>query len=277
MMSDFMISGIITSDIRDHKIRDKKGPLWLAFFIPYFSCIISSLILHHNQQALKKLFIVLGCLVYWSTAVKAQTVFSLGTNFSVFHNASPQQKFWTLGQFVEGYAHFSKKESAYAWFNYTVQGKFKNTFTAVAKDPQTVPPSFDYTITSRWRFNQFSLGWKHYFKGAFDNEDSWNLYGMAGFGLLYTHINNEYNNTIDTALYTSEKLIYSGSTTYKKLTFDLGLGVDYPIGGDLFVYGDLRAWLPASDKTSPYLINNKNVPLTLIGSVGLRVMFGFDY
>src|SRR5262249_26779877 len=142
------------------------------------------------------------------------TVFSLATNISVFRNTSPQQKFWTVGQFVEGYAHFSKKESAYAWLSYAIEGKFKSTFTAAAKDPQTIPPTFDYTLTSKWRFNQFSLGWKHYFKGSFENDVSWNLYGLAGFGLLYTHINNTYESGVDTALYNAP---YPGSNTYKKL------------------------------------------------------------
>lgn len=228
-------------------------------------------------MALKKLLIGFGCLFFWGTVVQAQTVFSLGTNVSVFRNTSPQQKFWTIGQFVEGYAHFSEKESGYAWLSYAIESKFKNTFTAVGKDPLTTPPTVDYTITSKWKYNQFSLGWKHYFKGSFNNETSWNLYGTAGFGLVFVHINNEYENTIDTTHYTAENFPTSGSDTYKKLTFDLGLGVDYAIGSDLYLYGDLRTWLPASDKTSSYLINNQHAPLPVLFSVGIRILFSRDY
>lgn len=229
------------------------------------------------MMTLKKLLIALGCFFFLGITIQAQTVFSLGTNVSLFRNTSPQQKFWTVGQYIEGYAHFSKKESGYAWINYATESNFKNTFSAVAKDPQTVPSSLNYTINSKWRFNQFSLGWKHYIKGSFDNEASWNLYSLVGFGLAYVHIDNTYESVVDTTLYSAENLPSQGSNTYKKLTFDLGLGVDYALGSDLYLYGDVRAWLPASDKTSTYLINNKNAPQPIIFSVGIRILFSHDY
>jgi hypothetical protein len=65
----------------------------------------------------------------------------------------------------------------------------------------------------------------------------------------------------------------AGTDKIYRLSLDLGLGLEYPISGSFYLYGDLRTWLPTSDYPSPYLHNNKNVPLPAIVSLGLRIPF----
>ena len=209
----------------------------------------------------------------FALGANAQTRYSISSDFAVMRNFSPKQKFWTLGQTVEGNFHFSKKETAYAWINYYVPGKFKNRFTAIAKSPFTLPATIGSTAAAKWRNNEVSLGWKHYFKGSFDAETSWSLYGTAGFGLMFTKVVNSFSPAIDTAYYNAPLL--SGSNQFYRLTLDLGIGIEFPVGGDFFLYSDLRTWVPSSGYPSPYLHNNKNVPLPAILSGGLRILFGY--
>jgi hypothetical protein len=199
--------------------------------------------------------------------------FSIAPDLSLMRNFSPKQKFWSLGQTVQGNFHFSKKETGYAWLTFFTPGKFKNNFTAVAKSSGTVPASIPFKATARWRNNQVSLGWKHYFRGSFDAGNDWNFYSTAGFGLMFTKVENLFQPGIDTALYSTPVL--PGANEFKRLTIDLGLGMEYPIGGDFFLYGDARTWIPTTRYPSPYLHNNKNVPLPFIMAFGLRILFGY--
>lgn len=205
--------------------------------------------------------------------VHAQMRFSVSPDLSIMRNFSPKQKFFALGQTVQGHFHFSKKESGYAWFTFFTPGKFKNNFIATAKMPGTSPAAIPFKATARWRNNQVSIGWKHYFKGSFDAETGWNLYSTAGFGLMFTKVENIFAPAIDTNLYNTS--IRPGANEFKRLTFDLGLGIEYPLGGDFFLYGDARTWIPATRYPSPYLHSNKNVPLPFILAVGLRILFGY--
>jgi hypothetical protein len=220
---------------------------------------------------LKRFFFIPALLM--ALAGSGQVRFSVSSDFAVMRNFSPKQKFWTLGQTVEGNFHFSKKETAYAWINYYIPGKFKNHFNASAKSPSTLPPTINFTASARWRNNEVSLGWKHYFRGSFDAENGWSLYGTAGFGLMFTKVENSFDPAVDTALYNTPLL--PGSNQFYRLTLDLGLGVEFPVGGDFFLYSDIRTWIPSSGYPSPYLHNTKNVPLPAIVSGGLRILFGY--
>lgn len=188
-------------------------------------------------------------------------------------NFSPNQKFWSLGETVQFNFHFTKRQSAYAWLAYYTPGKFKNNFSATAKSPVTVPSNIPFKATGRWRSNEVSIGWKHYFKGSFDAETGYNVYSIAGLGLMFTKVENIFTPSIDTSLYTAPTR--SGNSEFYRLTIDLGVGAEFPIGGNFFLYSDVRTWIPTTDYPSPYLHNNKNVPMPLMISGGMRILFGY--
>jgi hypothetical protein len=219
---------------------------------------------------LKKFIVVFLLLI--SISVHSQTRLSVAPNLSVMRNFSPQQKFWSLGETVQFDFHFNKKQSAYAWITYFTAGKFKNNFTATAKSVNTLPAVVPFKASAKWRSNEVSLGWKHYFKGSFDTETGYNIYGIAGFGLMFAKVENVFSPVIDTSNYSTPTL--AGNSEFSRLTIDLGAGIEFPIGGNFFLYGDLRTWIPTSDYPSPYLHNNKNVPLPFIVGGGMRILFG---
>jgi hypothetical protein len=215
------------------------------------------------------LLIVLSCVA--SGMIQAQIYFSLATDASLLRNLTPRQRFFTFGQTIQGNWHFSKKESAYAWLSFYTNGKFKNAQSAIANDINTSPYQVDYTVTSTLRYRQISLGWKHFFVGSFDSESQWNVYGYAGFGLLWVQITNTYSQTIDTVAYHNRFYITPGDGRTNRLTFDLGAGTEYPLGTDLYLYAELRTWLNASYNPSPYLLDN-NIPKMLAANIGLRML-----
>ncbi len=217
------------------------------------------------------LLVVLG----FNSIASAQIKFSFATGGSVLRNFSPQQKFWTVGQTVRGEFHFTLKQSAYASVDYYIQGKFKNNFTANANSITTAPQRLNYTATGRFTFRQLSLGWKHYFKGGYTAEKTMNLYGTTGFGFLFAKVSNSFSSPVDGSLYNTQ--LIGGAGKVRKLTFDLGLGGEMPLGGNFFAFADARTWLPASSNTSPFLHNQRNVPLPVIASIGLRLLFDFSY
>jgi hypothetical protein len=220
---------------------------------------------------LKNLIVIV--LLFVCVCAHAQIRLSFSTDLSLLRNFSPRQKFWSLGETVQMNFHFNQKQSAYVWINYYTPGKFKNNFTATAKSSNTSPPTMPFKATARWRSNEVSLGWKHYFRGSFNAETGYNLYSTAGFGLMFTKVENNFTPAIDTGLYNAPTL--AGNSEFYRLTIDLGGGVEFPIGGNFFLYGDVRTWIPTSDYPSPYLHSNKNVPLPLMISLGMRILFGY--
>ncbi len=115
------------------------------------------------------------------------------------------------------------------------------------------------------------MGWKHYLKGAYNAEEGWNLYGYAGFGLMFGVAENTHSINIDSASYVIPVL--QGKDKFKRLTFDLGLGYEIPLGGDIYLYMEGRTLIPTTDYPSRYLFINENAPW--FGSVngGLRILF----
>lgn len=203
----------------------------------------------------------------------AQIRLSVAPDLSVMRNFSPKQKFWTLGSTVQFNFHFNEKQTAYAWITYYTPGKFKNNFDAIAKSSTTSPAFIPFKASAKWRSNEVSLGWKHYFKGSFNAEEGYNIYSLTGFGLMFTKVENIFSPLIDTSLYNTPTL--SGNSEFYRLTIDVGAGVEFPIGGNFFLYGDVRSWIPTTDYPSPYLHNNKNVPLPFMISGGMRILFGY--
>ena len=216
---------------------------------------------------------VLSTLLLFSCyLVKAQNAISIATDLSVLRSLSEGQRFTAIGQTVQAQYHFTLKESGYAWVSYYSPGKYKNTLTATAKDPLTTPPTIDYTVSSELRFRQISLGWKHYFKGAYDSEDPFTIYGTAGFGLLFSKVENTQSPSIDTALYIIPPQSVAGSTDFRRLTFDLALGTELRLGTGIYFYTELRTWLPASSNPAPYLFD-QNTPQVAILNGGIRISF----
>jgi hypothetical protein len=205
-------------------------------------------------------------------AVFAQEqAFSVATDFAVLRSLTPGQIFTAVGQTVQGNFYFNKRDGAYVSLNYFTNGRYSNPLTATAKDSSVSPQTINYTSRSVLRYRQVSLGLKHYFKGSYNNEESWNLYGTAGFGILMGKVENAYNVTIDTADYNVPQRALEGLGGYKRLTFDVGLGGEVLIGAGIYLYSDVRTWIPASDYPSPYLYNN-NSPRVVVLSGGIRIL-----
>lgn len=116
-----------------------------------------------------------------------------------------------------------------------------------------------------------SLGWRKYLKGSSDIEKGWNIYGFAGFGLLLGDVDNTHSVFIDSVMYTIP--VRSGKASFKRMTFDMGIGWETPIGGDLFFYTEGKVWIPTTGYPSKYILANNNAPFVAMLGAGIRVVF----
>jgi len=197
--------------------------------------------------------------------------FSLATDLGVQRNFKKEQHYWSFGHTVQAIFHFTPKEAVYIWFSYYSNGNFRNDVTATAKSPLTVPQEISYINRAQMRPKHFSVGYKKYLKGSQEIEKGWSLYAYAGFGLLLGRIQNIHTVAIDTTLYNVP--VFSGKANFKRLTVDLGLGGEVPIGGDFYLYIEGRAWLPTTDYPSKFIFVNNNAPLVGMLNGGLRLRF----
>ena len=204
-------------------------------------------------------------------AFSQQPKLSISNDLGLQHSFKKEQRYWAGGHTIHLHVHFTPKEGAYSWISYYSVGKFSNDIMASAKLPATSPQQINYVNKAEMRFKQFSLGWKHYLKGAFNSEDKWNLYGYAGFGLMLGRVVNNHSLTIDTSLYNVP--VRSGKANFKRLTLDLGLGWEVPLSSDIFFYNEARVWIPTTDYPSNYLLVNKNAPLVASLNFGIRILF----
>lgn len=201
-----------------------------------------------------------------------QEAFSIATDLSVLRNLNPKQKFTTIGQTVKGNFHVGPKDAGYVWISYYGNGNFRFNEMALAKSPFTTPQRIDFAVRSSFKYNQFSLGWKRYFKGTYDDENSVNIYGYGGFGILFGKVENNYSQPVDTSVYTT-KAPLAGTGRFKRLTVDAGIGSEYALAPFIFIYTELRTWLPASDYPSEYLRDNNDVPSVIALNIGARILF----
>jgi hypothetical protein len=67
--------------------------------------------------------------------------------------------------------------------------------------------------------------------------------------------------------------LLSGESGFKRLTVDLAAGWEFPLNNGINIYSELKAWIPASDYPSKYLLVNDNAPLILSFNFGLRIYF----
>jgi hypothetical protein len=212
-----------------------------------------------KKQVVISLFFVLVSTV---TALAQQTQFSIATDLGIQRSFKKEQRYWAFGQTVHGHFHFTPKDGIY---------KFNNTVTATAKSLTTLPQQKIYTNAAIMRFKHVSTGWKRYLKGSSNAEDGWNLYSYAGFGLLLGRVDNIHSTVLDTAVYNVPVL--TGKANFKRLTFDLGFGWELPVGGDIFIYAEARAWIPTTDYPSKYIFVNNNAPLVGMLNAGIRILF----
>lgn len=201
----------------------------------------------------------------------SQTRFSLATDFSTQRNFKKGQQYFAIGQTVSGHFSFTAKDGAYASFCYYTDGKFSNQLTATAKSIVSIPQQIAYTNKASMTFRHISLGLKHYIKGAYDAEKKWNLYGLAGFGLLMGRVENIHSVVIDTSAY---KLpVLAGKANFKRLTLDLGAGVEFPVGGDFYLYTEGKVFIPTTDRPSDHLYSNAKAPFPVFLNIGFRILF----
>ena len=219
----------------------------------------------------QKIFLSLVCVFFFGPAFSQKAQFSLATDVSLFRSFKKDQRYWALGQTVAAHFNFTPADGFYAWFAYASNGKFSKQLDATAKLITTIPQQVNYTNYAKLRFNHISMGWKHYLKGAYNIENSWNLYGYAGFGLLFGVVGNTHSIAIDSVDY--DMPVWQGKAKFKRLTIDLGLGYEIPVGGDIYFYMEGRALVPTTDYPSHYLFVNENAPLVGSVNAGLRLLF----
>ena len=203
----------------------------------------------------------------------SQIRISGSTNFLVLRSFKEDQRFWAIGQDIFADWHFTNKGGAYASLSYTSKGNFTNQLSANAKAATTSPQEISFTNEAQLSMKQISLGFKHYFVGTTDAEGSWNLYSITGFGLMFGVVHNVYSSPIDTSLYNVPEQPVDGEGHFKRLTLDLGLGWEIPLGGDVFLYFNGKVWIPTSDYPSKYLFVNDNAPLVGMLGLGIRMLF----
>lgn len=220
----------------------------------------------------KKIFISLFSLSFLTiTAFSQRPVFSIATDLGLQHSFKKGQQYWAVGHTVHTHFNFTPKEGLYLWIAYYSNGKFSNNVTATAKSGSTSPQQLNYVNNASMRFKHFSVGWRHYLKGADDVYETWSIYCYTGFGLLMGKVSNTHSIAVDTSLYNVPVL--KGTGKFKRLTFDLGLGWEVPIGGSVYFYTEGRLWIPTTDYPSDHVFANQNAPLVGMLNFGIRVLF----
>lgn len=219
----------------------------------------------------KRILIFIYCVFLFKAPSFSQMRFSVSTDLGLQRSFKHDQQYYAIGQTVNLHFHFSPKNELSAWLAYYSDGKFDNHLSATAKQGTTIPQTISYVNRANMRFKPISIGWKHYIKGAFDIEEGWNFYSYLGFGLMLGRVFNTPSISIDTTLYTIP--VRSGKGNFKRLTADLGLGWEKPLGGDIFFYFEARAWIPTTDYPSKFLFVNKDAPLVGSFNFGIRLLF----
>lgn len=223
--------------------------------------------MHHLKKTITVPFF-LCCLV---AGMAQGPQFSLATDLTLQGSFKKEQRFWAVGHTTTLHFHLTPVNGVYVWFCYFSDGKFTNALTATARQPSTLPQQVNYDNRARLRFKHVSIGWRRYLKGEPAAEKGYNLYGMAGLGLMLGRVKNEHSVLVDTALYAVPVL--PGKANFKRLTLDLGAGIEFPIGGDFNIYSEGKVFIPTTDYPSRYIFINDKAPYTFMLSLGLRLLF----
>jgi hypothetical protein len=230
------------------------------------------LIIAKQFNCLRKKTVISFVVTFFSIVAFSQKMqFSLATDASLLRSFKKEQQFWAIGQTVVGHFNFAPREGLFVWLSYYSNAQFSNYPVATAKSTTTIPQQVDYMNRVQFRLKHCSVGWKHYFKGAYNIEENWSLYGYGGFGILFGDITNTHSVLIDSASY--DIPVLPGKDNITRLTVDLGLGYERPIGGDIYFYAEARTLLPTTDFPTHYLLVNKKAPLTAAVNMGFRILF----
>lgn len=219
----------------------------------------------------KKIYILFILCIFIAAQVWTQPRFSIATNPEILRSLRKGQQFWAFGHNTQAQFHLTPKDGIYVSFAYYSGGKFKNQLQATANNILYIPQVINYTNSAKLRIRHFATGWKKFLKGSSEEEETWSLYGLAGFGLLFGNISNTHSEEIDTTKYNVPVL--SGTANFKRLTYDLGLGIDVPMKGDLYLYAEGKVAVPAWGYPSNYLLVNDKAPLTATLGAGIRILF----
>jgi hypothetical protein len=211
-----------------------------------------------------------------NSSLFAQVKFSAATDVSVLHNFDPQQKFTVLGLTIMPQWHLDEKNTVYAWLNFHMKGKYENTLIATAKSPTTQPQTISFSDQSEMKLKQISFGFKRYLIGSFNRLEKFNLYAAGGFGVMFGNASNTFSTNIDTALYTIQYNVVHGAGDFKRLTFDITGGVEFPFSYEIYIYSEIRMYIPTTDYPSKYLLNNSHAPFLCGINLGLRILFDTD-
>lgn len=214
---------------------------------------------------------IITSLIVLCHATFSQVPLSFSTDMDLQRNFKKQQQYWAVGSHIQFCFHLTPKDGIYSWFGFYTNGNFSNRLTATAKLPTTVPQQINYRDSSQMRFRHFSIGWKKFIKGLPNAEKGWNLYSSAGFGLLLGKAFNYSSTRPDSALY--DLPILPGEGNFRRLTLDLGLGVEFPLGADIYLYSEARTFIPTSDYPSKYIFINEKAPMVGSLGAGIRILF----
>lgn len=196
---------------------------------------------------------------------------SISTDLGLVRNFSKEQRFIALHNTIRTDFHLTMKDGIQVSFGYSTAGKYINSVTATALDPGTVPQKLDYDNKGKMRIRLLTASWKHYLKGHPQTETSWNLYSRTGFGLLMGWVDNIPSRSIDTSLYHIP--VKSGNANFKRLTLDLAVGWEKPLGADFHFYTEARVSVPSPGYPSPFLLVNDHAPFMAVVCGGLRILF----
>ena len=126
------------------------------------------------------------------------------------------------------------------------------------------------------RLRQISIGYKRYFIGSFESLEKFTAYGAGGFGLVLGTASNTFSTSVDTALYTIQNNVVQGTGDFKRLTFDVTGGVEFPVAYEVFIYTEVRVHIPMTDYPSSYLLKSSNAPFLGGINLGIRILFNAD-
>ena len=57
---------------------------------------------------------------------------------------------------------------------------------------------------------------------------------------------NTFSTFIDTALYTIQNNVVHGTGDFKRLTFDITGGIEFPVSYEIFIYTEVRMHIPTT-------------------------------
>jgi hypothetical protein len=126
------------------------------------------------------------------------------------------------------------------------------------------------------RLRHLSIGVKRYLAGSYMSLEKFNLYGGAGFGLIMGNASNNFSVPVDTTIYFVQDNIIPGSGDFKRLTFDLTAGVEFPVAYEIFVFSEARLHIPTTDYPNTFLLKNSNAPFLGGLNFGIRILFNYE-